>query len=376
MEPKTPWYRWTPLFICILAGWIWLCLWLLSHSQPCEASTADSGWILRYVSCRPVNELGDFLAGVFAPLATVVLGIALFLQSRELMVTRKEYALNRELMSAQRDEAVKQAAYIGTQTELMQRGQRLREQEQVDDTFDKTLEAMQGLAASLREGPVLYLCDAMTIKNIGIPESPEIMELRLDHPQQLDNVQYVRLWKNSFTRWSATIAAGNFVLIRWGDKEKYQRFSQFGRELAASIKHMSPPHRVSATEIGVKALAGAISEFDMQLAKIDDKTELWEARDVRTPEMKMLILEFHKRAALDDLETDYYGQDPNNGQIVALQNEQVRASPEGAPAFNMSFQIKDEDVTGKTKRQIKAMVREIYEEKYNETVLRVKNLRP
>ena len=52
--------------------------------------------LLRYVSCRTTNELGDFLAGAFAPLAFIWLAGTVFIQSRELAEQREELRLTRE----------------------------------------------------------------------------------------------------------------------------------------------------------------------------------------------------------------------------------------------------------------------------------------
>ncbi|MCT7666790.1 hypothetical protein [Shinella kummerowiae] len=83
-------------------------------------------WAALFVSCPPataclgLNEWGDFLAGVFAPLAFVWLAIAVVLQSAELREQRKEFKHNRNVMKAQAEEARRQAAYIGTQIQIME----------------------------------------------------------------------------------------------------------------------------------------------------------------------------------------------------------------------------------------------------------------
>lgn len=82
------------------------------------------------------NTLGDFLAGVFAPAAFAMLFAAVWIQSdelreqrNELMLTRREFAYNREVMVAQADEARKQAEYIGEQTAyLREQNERSRKQ--------------------------------------------------------------------------------------------------------------------------------------------------------------------------------------------------------------------------------------------------------
>lgn len=77
-------------------------------------------------ACLTANEWGDFLAGVFAPIAFLWLVATVWIQSdelreqrKELALTRKEFELSRSVMKEQADEAKKQAEYISTQTQLL-----------------------------------------------------------------------------------------------------------------------------------------------------------------------------------------------------------------------------------------------------------------
>lgn len=77
-------------------------------------------------SCLTANEWGDFLAGVFAPIAFVGLVVAVWIQSdelreqrMELALTRTEFELNRAVMEEQTLEAKRQAEYLETQTKLL-----------------------------------------------------------------------------------------------------------------------------------------------------------------------------------------------------------------------------------------------------------------
>lgn len=83
---------------------------MLSGSTDVCAHPPMPGWAwssisANYLSCRSLNELGDFLAGAFAPLAFIWVAGTVFIQSRELAaqrneleLTRKEYALSRDIM--------------------------------------------------------------------------------------------------------------------------------------------------------------------------------------------------------------------------------------------------------------------------------------
>lgn len=73
-----------------------------------------------------LNTLGDFVAGICAPLAFLWLFVAtmvqsqeLALQRQELRLTRREFEQNREVAKEQAAEAKSQAIFIGTQTEML-----------------------------------------------------------------------------------------------------------------------------------------------------------------------------------------------------------------------------------------------------------------
>lgn len=75
----------------------------------------------------PLNELGDFLAGVFAPLAFLWFVVAVFIQAqelaaqrRELALTREEFEQNRQVAKEQANEAKRTAEFIGSQTDILE----------------------------------------------------------------------------------------------------------------------------------------------------------------------------------------------------------------------------------------------------------------
>lgn len=97
------------------------------------------GWVIwsagpqSIIQIKPglqLNEFGDAMAGMFAPLAFLWLFVAtmvqsqeLSLQRRELQLTRGEFAQNRVVAKEQATEARNQAEFIGTQTELFVRAE-------------------------------------------------------------------------------------------------------------------------------------------------------------------------------------------------------------------------------------------------------------
>jgi hypothetical protein len=68
-----------------------------------------------------LNEQGDTLAGIFAPLAFLWLFIATMIQSQELAAQRHEIEENRTVMQEQSDAAQDQATFLKAQTEAMER---------------------------------------------------------------------------------------------------------------------------------------------------------------------------------------------------------------------------------------------------------------
>lgn len=115
----------TTLVFAAAASMVWLGLafalgWF---AAPCEDGTT--------FGCLEANEWGDFLAGVFAPVAFFWLVATVWIQSnelreqrRELALTRQEFADNRAVAEAQAKEAHRQAEFIGAQTKVIQQKER------------------------------------------------------------------------------------------------------------------------------------------------------------------------------------------------------------------------------------------------------------
>jgi len=98
--------------------------------------------------CMRLNELGDFFAGAFAPLAFLWLAGAVFIQSKELTAQQYELEGTRRVLTEQVDETRASTEFIKQQTEILKKQQKLREQEQADEEFD---EYVAGIIAECRE---------------------------------------------------------------------------------------------------------------------------------------------------------------------------------------------------------------------------------
>ncbi|MGX1496194.1 hypothetical protein ACSSV1_001215 [Labrenzia sp. MBR-25] len=98
-----------------------------------------------------LNEVGDFLAGSFAPLAFIWLAFAVVLQSLELSLQRRELELSRNVANeskdairAQAEEARRSADYFDVQTKLMEAQKDREEREEANDE-------LPGLCVQIRE---------------------------------------------------------------------------------------------------------------------------------------------------------------------------------------------------------------------------------
>lgn len=97
-----------PMFIAALLTLLYFLLLylLLTRVEACKpllkvtdfeiSPTGD--WLHQILHCHSFNELGDFLAGAFAPVAFLWLIVAVYIQSRELAAQRAELSLTREEM--------------------------------------------------------------------------------------------------------------------------------------------------------------------------------------------------------------------------------------------------------------------------------------
>lgn len=155
VEPSSVlmWMRW------LTVVWLILLIVALWHAKPC--SDTAPWWHLqdRYVGCLSPNELGDFLAGAFAPLAFFWLVATVLVQSeelgaqrRELQLTRQEFELSRQVADETRKEIAQQAAaaresaaYVGVQTDILKHQFEQQRKQDADREFDALLNQLETL---------------------------------------------------------------------------------------------------------------------------------------------------------------------------------------------------------------------------------------
>ncbi|MDA5241027.1 hypothetical protein EXN32_22470 [Agrobacterium tumefaciens] len=97
-----------------------------------------------WIDNNKLNSLGDFLAGLFAPVAFLWLVVTVFLQKQELALTRQEMVETREVMIEQAAEARAQKEFVEQQTAIMKRQADLAEESYKKsrklEMFDKRME--------------------------------------------------------------------------------------------------------------------------------------------------------------------------------------------------------------------------------------------
>lgn len=118
MKPRVP-VPLLPFFVVATMVWLGVALLLGANAAPPDGCS----WAF---PCLAANELGDYLSGVFAPIAFLWLIAAVVLQSRELAAQREVLELTQEEMVEQRkvsqlqmEETRKQAELISKQTEVI-----------------------------------------------------------------------------------------------------------------------------------------------------------------------------------------------------------------------------------------------------------------
>lgn len=104
----------------------------------------------QFLACRSINELGDALAGAFAPIAFVWLAGTVFIQSKELEAQRQELDETQEVMREQLEVARQQVKETRASTELfmeqtriLKRQQDQRDAEIADQEFASAFEALK-----------------------------------------------------------------------------------------------------------------------------------------------------------------------------------------------------------------------------------------
>ncbi len=140
---------------------------LMLETEKCDAASVQisSHWFHgfwdQYLACRSINELGDALAGAFAPVAFIWLAGTVFIQSQELQAQRQELDETQEVMREQIEVARQQVEetkasteLLKEQTRILRRQQDQREAEIADDDFEGLVSAFFDFALDRKGVPI------------------------------------------------------------------------------------------------------------------------------------------------------------------------------------------------------------------------------
>jgi hypothetical protein len=94
------------------------------------------------------NEIGDTLAGIFAPLAFIWIVVTVFLQSQELAEQRRELILTRDELRLSREALEKQVAASQAQAEIFKDEKLTRDQARTFSEFEAIVEQIVRVATS------------------------------------------------------------------------------------------------------------------------------------------------------------------------------------------------------------------------------------
>lgn len=140
-KEKKNWTLW--VLLVLTAVYLGVLIWLSVNTDTCPYRMIK-GWTLStllddFIGCRTLNELGDYLAGAFAPLAFVWLVGAVLIQSRELNTQMQELRDTRTVMELQAAEMKASTAQMRAQTKVLQSQLAAQEAAAADKEFDEHL---------------------------------------------------------------------------------------------------------------------------------------------------------------------------------------------------------------------------------------------
>ncbi|HWW46263.1 MAG TPA: hypothetical protein VNZ94_00290 [Xanthobacteraceae bacterium] len=217
--------------------------------------TCVSDWYcgaLNKVAQTPINSIGDFLAGAFAPLAFVWLAAAVFLQSRELALQREELRATRDVLEKQAMESRAATKYIGTQTAILKRQEELREQQQADAEFDEML--------------------AVYLNNVRRAGAGTIgARMRADWPtayhgfarfEALKKEDYAAVHQMHLDIVVLKCELENAEVFERDAVQKFRAVSSGIPELLKKIENLSPPRRIKANGIGLEKILDACQKLE------------------------------------------------------------------------------------------------------------------
>lgn len=145
--------------------------WLFRNTEICDAMQYPVNLLPdRYLACRSISELGDALAGLFAPLAFLWLVGAVLIQSEELDDTREVMKKQLAVAEQQVQETKASTELFREQTEILKADRLDRLEQKTNKEFDEALVFFSESARSLvSDLYVKYYAFSSAVGNLGEP---------------------------------------------------------------------------------------------------------------------------------------------------------------------------------------------------------------
>jgi hypothetical protein len=224
----------------------------------------EERFLQQVLACRSFNELGDFLAGAFAPVAFLWLVAAVLIQAQELRaqreelaMTRQELANSREVMKEQAEQArnqalqaQRQADFIGEQTENLRRQSEEAHRERQDRVFEELLHATHKDSLSKLSSAEH---NVQTETGLNLSRFPDFRrqtydEAFFDMARHLDNLRLLLRSISKTARWPLNteplIELSNSISIAIAMESK-----------------ISPAGQVKMNSLGLKRIKSSIDEI-------------------------------------------------------------------------------------------------------------------
>ncbi|MEN5299019.1 hypothetical protein ABE530_11805 [Brucella sp. TWI559] len=249
---------------------------LIKETATCDKVAISANWFKgfwdQYLGCRSVNELGDTLAGAFAPVAFLWLMGAVFIQSQELKAQREELDETQEVMRAQLQVSIQQVeetkastALFKKQTEMLEKEQQLRQQKESDLLFDSQLAAFLTAFKKDHIGYDLgFKLDGSTTKNWTASSLPD--------PTRLDELTPTIGILGFYRGFSLPENSRKAILTNWENEHLFNILIAQISDLIALQSELSNSHKSYAASLELVATHET-------LKNISERLKVWKRSD-------------------------------------------------------------------------------------------------
>ncbi|OCP17406.1 MULTISPECIES: hypothetical protein [unclassified Ensifer] len=234
---------------------------LLVETKECTDASISPHWFKgffdTYLGCVGVNELGDALAGAFAPVAFLWLAGAVFIQSQELAAQREELDETRKVMKEQVLETRASTTLLGEQTGILRRQHELKEQEIADDQFDAMIRGFRSIVERF-DGVLVHIVYPDSIYPEWKGSLLEMGKVRSDEDFFIDlNVGVASVTE----RINRPLRDGIRVAIRRPQVREIESLRSGLPFLLRHVDKLSPAYTVKASSFGMAILSDALASL-------------------------------------------------------------------------------------------------------------------